>query len=78
MDDLLHDYLQSSKKDKLKVKAAKSKHGPEGGYDSAEEDDKATQQENVVCKILEEVKEKVIHRLPQPLLLPVLSCLFLI
>ncbi|EER99984.1 hypothetical protein BDA96_03G001500 [Sorghum bicolor] len=58
LDDLLHDYLQSSKKDKLKVKAAKSKHGPEGGYDSAEEDDKATQQENVVCKILEEVKEK--------------------
>ena len=77
LDDLLLDYLQSSKKDKLKVKAAKSKHGPKGGYDSGEEDDKSTQQEIAVCKIFEEVQQKVIYRLPQPLLLlPVPSCLF--
>jgi hypothetical protein len=75
MDDLLLDYFQSGKKDKLKVKAAKSKHGPKGGYDSGEEDDRATQQEITVCKIFEEVQQKVIHHLPQPLLLPVLSCL---
>jgi hypothetical protein len=77
LDDLLLDYLQSGKKDKVKVKAAKSKHGSKGGYDSGEEDDKATQQEIAVCKIFEEVQQKVIYRLPQPLLLlPVPSCLF--
>ncbi|CAD6233737.1 unnamed protein product [Miscanthus lutarioriparius] len=58
LDDLLLDYLQSSKKDKLKVKAAKSKRGPKGGYDSGEEDDKSTQQEIAVCKIFEEVQQK--------------------
>ncbi|KAL5670766.1 hypothetical protein ACJX0J_015072, partial [Zea mays] len=58
MDDLLLDYFQSGKKDKLKVKAAKSKHGPKGGYDSGEEDDRATQQEITVCKIFEEVQQK--------------------
>ncbi|XP_066313501.1 uncharacterized protein [Miscanthus floridulus] len=58
LDDLLLDYLQSTKKDKLKVKAAKSKHGPKGGYDSGEEGDKATQQEIAVCKIFEEVQQK--------------------
>lgn len=70
LDDLLLDYLQSGKKDKLKSKPAKSKHGTKGGYDSAEEDDKATQQEIVVRKIFEEVQQKVIHRLPQPPVLP--------
>lgn len=78
LDDLLLDYLLFCKKDKLKVKAAKSKHGPKGGYGSGEENDRATtQQDIIVCKIFEEVQQKVIRHLPHPLLLLVPSCLTL-
>lgn len=58
MDDLLLDFFENGK-DLRKVKAAKPKHGPKGGYVSDEED-KEEAKEDEICKIFEDCDKKVL------------------
>ncbi|OEL16369.1 hypothetical protein BAE44_0022609 [Dichanthelium oligosanthes] len=56
LDDLLLDYFETGK-DKLKVKAAKSEHGPRG-YGSDDEDNRVRENEITFCKLFEDCEEE--------------------
>lgn len=58
LDDLLLDYFETGK-DKLKVKAARSRHAPRG-YGSDDENTNVRENEITFCKIFEDCEEKII------------------
>uniref|UniRef100_K4AK42 Coiled-coil SMC6 And NSE5 INteracting (CANIN) domain-containing protein n=1 Tax=Setaria italica TaxID=4555 RepID=K4AK42_SETIT len=60
LDDLLLDYFETGK-DKLKVKAARSRHAPRG-YGSDDENTNVRENEITFCKIFEDCEEKIIAK----------------